>query len=210
MAAAAATSSLQKKTDIKAEFLTCSICTEPFDNEEHQAKYLPCLHTYCKSCLKRHAGRKPKFNCPNCRRQVTLPDKTVESLPNNFLVRNLKEQLDFINFEVSCGNCDKGNNAVSFCHDCGCFQCQKCVDSHQMQVLKDHKLSTLVELQNSTSKPTIQKHCETHPLQQLTLYCKEECCRVPACASCGLVGHQGHKLVDLATVVDERWLMLKD
>ena len=65
----------RRKEEFKEEFLTCSICTESYDRYEHQAKFLPCLHTYCKSCLESlaQAGQRPKFNCPQCRKLVSVP-----------------------------------------------------------------------------------------------------------------------------------------
>ena len=206
---ATSTQSNQKKADFKEEFLTCSICTELFDNGEHEAKYLPCLHSYCKSCLKQHAGSKPTFKCPNCCKEVTLPGKSVDNLPHNFLVESLKEHLDVLNFSVFCGNCDKENKAVRFCHDCGCFQCQECVDNHCMKILKHHSLSTLAELQERKSKPTVRQHCKKHPLQHLSLYCKEDGCKVPVCAVCALVNHKDHDLDDLEVVADEVEINMK-
>ena len=207
----AAATSLQKKVDLKKTFLTCSICNEPFDSGEHQAKYLPCLHSYCKSCLKsfKCSFISLRYFCPNCRFEFSLPEKTVDSLPNNFLVESLKEHLAFKSSAICCGNCEKGNQAVKFCHDCGYFQCQDCVDNHQMKILKHHKLSTLEELQEKRRKPPTQQYCKKHPLQQLNLYCKEEGCQVPVCASCGLVSHRGHTIVDLSVEADERAIEMK-
>ena len=218
---ASSTSSQKRKApDFKDEF-SCSICNKPFDNEEHQAKYLPCLHTFCKSCLKTRArpcggkyclyclkipastscpSRSEKsYHCPNCRFDFNLPGTNFDNLPNNFLIESLKEYLAFKKSAISCGNCDKGNSAVSFCHDCGCFQCQNCTDNHQMFILKHHELSTMKELYEEKRK----QRCKKHPLQTLSLYCKENACQVPVCATCGLRNHRGHTLVDLSIAADE-------
>ena len=212
---AADTTSLEKKVDLKKQFLTCSICNEPFDNGEHQAKYLHCLHSYCTSCLK--ASEKSfqswGYHCPNCHFEFCSSGKnleeTVDSLPSNFLVQSLKEHLAFKSSAVCCGNCDKGNQAVKFCHDCGYFQCQDCVDNHQMKILQHHKLSSLEEIQEKRRRPPTQKYCKKHPLQQLNLYCKEEGCQAPVCASCGLVSHHGHSIVDLSVEADEKIAEMK-
>ena len=197
----------QRQEDFNEEFLTCSICTEPYDNDQNQAKCLPCLHTYCKLCLQKVASKHPKINCPNCRSLVTLPGGTVDSLPNNFLVENLKNYHDTLNFAISCGSCeDKGNQAVSFCHDCGCFLCQECVDAHRrLGPLRMHKLSTMAELQEKKCIPMAQCHqqCKKHPKQDLTLFCREPNCKIPVCASCGHVDHRNHDLIDLSVAFDE-------
>ncbi|XP_072019700.1 E3 ubiquitin-protein ligase TRIM71-like [Amphiura filiformis] len=195
----------QRSEDFKEEFLTCSICAESYDNDTHQAKCLPCLHTYCKTCLHKHAGRWPKFNCPKCRCVVTLPGGTVDSLPNNFLVENLKEYHNLFNVAIFCGSCDEENQAVGFCHDCGCFLCQKCMDAHERLGLRlQHKLSSLTELQEKKCNPTTQTHqCKKHSKQELVLFCKEVNCKTPLCAVCGLVEHRGHELLDITAAVDE-------
>ena len=203
--AATASVDAKAKEDFVDEFLTCSICTEPYDSNEHQAKCLTCLHTYCKSCLQCYAGTRPKFNCPKCRCLIPLPSGTVDSLPNNFIVENLKEYQGILDRSVSCGNCDDDNPAVRFCHDCGSFQCQRCADNHQiMRSMRHHHLATLEELQGKKCSRMIrQQLCVKHPKQDLTLYCREPDCRVPVCASCGLVDHRGHDLIDLSAAVDE-------
>ena len=204
---AASLSPSQRQEDFKEEFLTCSICTEPYDNDQHQAKCLPCLHTYCKSCLQKLAGKRSKINCPNCHSLVTLPGGTVDSLPGNFIVENLKDYRDAFNLAVLCGSCgEEGSQAVSFCHDCGCFICQTCVDGHRrMGALRGHKLSTMAELQQQKCNPMAQRHqqCKKHPKQDLILFCKEPNCKIPVCAPCGLIDHQGHDLTDLSAALDE-------
>jgi len=58
------------------------------------ARVLPCLHSYCKTCLEKHAGGNSKFVCPNsgCSQIVTLEGgQGVDSLPTNtyFHIANL-------------------------------------------------------------------------------------------------------------------------
>ncbi|XP_072015501.1 E3 ubiquitin-protein ligase TRIM56-like [Amphiura filiformis] len=192
-----------RKKSVK--LLTCHKCNENFDDGRHQAKCLPCLHTYCKSCLMRHSGRRQKFNCPGCNKEVVLPGGTIDSLPNNFLVQNMKGHQDIFKDKIACGNCqEEGNQAMSFCHDCSCFQCQTCVDNHhKMKALNHHKLSTIKDLQEKSYNPLMQNHCQKHPMQTLTLYCRNRECRSAACASCGHTNHRGHDLIDLTAAADE-------
>ncbi len=102
----------RSKEEFVDEFLTCSICVEPYDSGTRQAKCLPCLHTYCKSCLQSVAGKGVELDCPKCRKQVKFPGETVESLPNNFLVENLREYQNIFDLSVTCGNCDDNNPAI--------------------------------------------------------------------------------------------------
>ncbi|XP_072017256.1 E3 ubiquitin-protein ligase TRIM56-like [Amphiura filiformis] len=200
---AASLSYTQRKEDFKDEFLTCSICTEPYDNDKRMAKYLPCLHTYCKSCLQSIAGKRPTLDCPKCRKLISLPRGTVDGLPNNFIVENLKEYQGIFNSSISCGSCID-DPAASFCHDCGLFLCQKCIDAHrQFGPHKQHKLLTLAELQEKKYNPLMQQqqHCLKHQKQDMTMYCTESNCKVPVCATCGLLDHRGHDLVELSVAI---------
>ena len=96
------------------------------------------------------------------------------------------------------------NKATGFCHDCGYFQCETCMDNHRkMRTLHHHKLSTVAELKEKQKDPTMQPKCEKHPNQNLTLYCREKECRVPACATCSHTTHRGHELIDIAAASAE-------
>lgn len=204
---AASMSPSQRQDDFAEEFLTCSICTEPFDDNERQAKCLPCQHSYCKSCLKRHVGKRSRLNCPNCRKVVVLTEGGISNLPNNFLVQNLRDYQDMFNFTMFCGGCDdKSNNVVSFCNECGCFLCHVCIGIHKkLRPLQAHRLSTLAELQKKKANPMMQQqmHCEKHPKQDLNMYCRAAQCKVPICATCGLIDHRGHDLIEQSAAVDE-------
>jgi len=38
--------------DEAEDLLTCSVCFNSFDNDDHKPKYLSCHHTLCLACLK--------------------------------------------------------------------------------------------------------------------------------------------------------------
>ncbi|XP_072036326.1 tripartite motif-containing protein 3-like [Amphiura filiformis] len=197
----------RKQEEFKEEFLTCPICAESYDDSKHKAKCLPCLHSFCASCLQRYIKERKSFACPKCRQTVQLETEgDLSSLPNNFIVENLKEYHDIFNLCVPCGNCDDGENAVSFCHDCVCFVCQGCVDMHQkMRSLRGHSLSTMTELREKKCNPMslCQQRCEKHPKQEMTLYCQDESCKVPVCPTCAHVEHRGHDLVYIEVTVEK-------
>ncbi len=209
---AASLSTSQMKEEFKDEFLTCSICAEPYDDSEHKAKCLPCLHTFCKSCLQKIAGKQSKIDCPKCRKLIIFSGGTVDSLPDNFIVENLKEYQDIFSLEVLCGNCDDDIQAVCFCHDCGLFLCQSCSDSHEkMRSMSNHQLVTVEELQARKCNPMKQQlsQCKKHPKQDMTMYCRNLLCKDPVCASCGLLYHQGHDLIELSVAIDNMMADLK-
>ena len=55
--------------------LTCLICRSDFDEHEHQPKFLPCFHTFFKTCLRQYVAQRgdEDIECPSCRHVSTLP-----------------------------------------------------------------------------------------------------------------------------------------
>ncbi|XP_077447858.1 tripartite motif-containing protein 3-like isoform X2 [Stigmatopora argus] len=75
---------------IDKQFLVCSICLEHYRNP----KVLPCLHTFCESCLHNYIpAQSLTLSCPVCRQTSILPEKGVGALQNNFFITNLMEVL---------------------------------------------------------------------------------------------------------------------
>ena len=82
------------KEKLQEEFLSCKICLESL----RRPKALPCLHSFCESCLKdyvrRHPGGRPGyFPCPMCRKDTYIPHGGVEDFPDNFLLLSLSDTL---------------------------------------------------------------------------------------------------------------------
>ena len=72
------------------EEITCPVCQEHF----HDPKILPCLHYYCKECVRQlalRAGGNRPFACPECRRGMVLPQNDPDQLPTAFFVNRMKE-----------------------------------------------------------------------------------------------------------------------
>ncbi|XP_052086528.1 tripartite motif-containing protein 59-like [Mytilus californianus] len=73
-------------TDAFNDLLTCTICLETFK----EPKYLPCLHTFCKSCINTYIvstvkGNNPNgFNCPVIRR--SMPVNENDEKPDTWIV----------------------------------------------------------------------------------------------------------------------------
>ncbi|XP_056298405.1 tripartite motif-containing protein 3-like isoform X1 [Pseudoliparis swirei] len=75
---------------IDKQFLVCSICLDRYSNP----KVLPCLHTFCESCLQNYIPPESlTLSCPVCRQTSILPEKGVCALQNNFFITNLMEVL---------------------------------------------------------------------------------------------------------------------
>ncbi|XP_078590445.1 uncharacterized protein LOC144870342 [Branchiostoma floridae x Branchiostoma japonicum] len=116
------------------EELSCSICLELFT----RPKVLPCQHTFCQDCLRDLVGGRRNFQCPNCRRQVSLPGRGVFGLPDNHLVTNLCEALqNQASLSGETGEQPQSGNACSFhpaeevrlyCKQCNVPVCNECLD----------------------------------------------------------------------------------
>lgn len=81
------------------ESLTCSLCTDLFDNP----RILPCQHAFCSECLKQHLETWTKegiISCPYCRGDTAVPKTGVEGFPKAFnytnqvqIYKHLQQQL---------------------------------------------------------------------------------------------------------------------
>ncbi|CAF0959579.1 unnamed protein product [Rotaria sordida] len=78
------------------DLLQCPICLEIF----HDPKVLDCQHTFCANCLKVHLASPSSsilrtsnaIDCPICRRRSNLINNSIDSLPGNYIVRDIIER----------------------------------------------------------------------------------------------------------------------
>ena len=72
-----------------AKGLDCSVCFEPFDDQNICPRILSCGHTFCTGCLERVLPADDKIPCPTCRVEVNVPQAGVAGLPKNFALLNI-------------------------------------------------------------------------------------------------------------------------
>lgn len=148
--------------EIKEDFLTCKLCNRTFSHP----KALPCLHTYCKSCIEQHItkhaikagdGTSCVF-CPTCRQVCDIPRSGVDGLQDNHLLKNLLDSMHS-HAPHRCDMChDEGikNDATYVCIRCEDFLCNDCSKSHKRtRITRDHlvmKISSMRDLYNSSQK----------------------------------------------------------
>jgi len=77
------------------DLLQCPICLEIF----YDPKVLDCQHTFCGNCLKVHLAASSRMfstenavDCPVCRRRTNLINNSIDSLPGNYIVRDIIER----------------------------------------------------------------------------------------------------------------------
>ena len=190
---------VEKGLEELEEEITCLVCQEHF----REPKILPCLHYYCKECVRQlavRAGHNRPFGCPECRRGTVLPQNDPEQLPTAFFVNRMKELHAKMEraqgkVEAVCEMCS-GGKAEAFCRQCTDFICNDCVRSHRkMKVFAGHKVVTLQELKEGGAKEISLKEappsmCKKHD-EPMKIYCFDCSCLI--CRDCVIRDHAGHK-----------------
>ena len=184
--------------DLEKE-ITCAICHEHYT----EPKVLPCCHYYCKQCIHHLAlrmGMDKPFPCPECRKDTTLPEASVDNLPTAFFLNRMKEvhsklELAHGKVEAKCEMCLE-DKAEAFCRQCTKFICADCVKSHKKmkKVFPGHKISTLEDLKEGgveeilIQEPSYEA-CKVHD-QPKNIFCYD--CDILICRDCTIKDHLGH------------------
>ena len=177
---------------------TCQVCNKTFTNP----KTLPCLHSFCASCLEREDlsdSDKSEIQCPECSKAADVEE--VTSLPNAFqILRDIAEykfvQKIYGNVDNPCEKCTSSSNskATNFCEGCNRFVCDLCVTIHRSwSEFSTHKLVRISDLKENYQKyipdPTVSSTCLEHG-KDCNLFC--ETCRKEVCHECIIKGHRDH------------------
>ena len=190
-----------------ADQLECSICLDSFTDP----KLLQCFHVFCKDCLEPMVLRDQhglSLRCPNCRHSTLLPANGVSDLHPAFHVHYLFEIRDALQKvkqgqkgqKTQCEKCKK-REANGFCHDCGKFVCEACMEVHQTwEEYSTHKVISLEQLKSDATvmvapvKKTL--YCSKHPGKELDLFCETD--QELICRDCIVKTHRDH-LYDLVS-----------
>ena len=109
----------------------CPICLELIDDP----RSLPCLHTFCLKCIKRHYVDKLSGDdvvCPVCRKEFQIPRKGLDELVHNFFIQSLvdarKSEVATHSAETRGSYCNKHKNkrVKLYCFDCKSNICMMC------------------------------------------------------------------------------------
>ena len=184
--------------DKMEEKITCPVCHEHF----RDPKILPCLHYYCKECVRQlalQAGPNCPFACPECRRRIVLSQNDPDQLCTAFFVNRMKEVHARMEkaqgkVEAICDMCS-GAKAEAFCRQCTDFICKDCVRSHGvMKVFAGHKIVTIQELKVRDKEILLKEPspamCKGHN-EQVKIFCFD--CDSLICRDCIFCDHVGHK-----------------
>lgn len=197
--------------------LQCSLCQQSF----HDARLLPCYHTFCASCLEnsclQDTGAVPSVYCPVCMDETELTFRGVDGLPKNMYVEHLLELQDISDRGArKCDLCIDNEIALSVCQVCQYNLCEFCADAHsktsrhKLISAEDSPQSLLLQSTvNGIKKNTVGStpHCDIHPAHRLSLFC--ESCNVPVCQMCSMKEHCGHKFVSVDGVNKQQEKILR-
>ena len=193
--------------------ITCSICGDLFTDP----KTIPCLHTFCKQCIEKSIESNKKMTsivrCPLCR--APLPRDDISSVPTNFTINRLveifgKRKEAGKSLRMTCGNCETGSPAITWCVDCETPLCQQCNDTHKTwKAFKSHNVVIAEEFVKNPklvlSTPEKPEACmlKSHNKQPLDLYCRT--CSSFICLYCTLKDHprKTHDFDFIDDVADE-------
>ncbi|CAG2228824.1 TRIM56 [Mytilus edulis] len=192
-----------KDTEHFDDLLTCTICLETFK----VPKYLPCLHTFCESCINTYivsSVEKGKitegFTCPVCRKIVSGEDKLEKpelwapSLPTNHFVTSMLDKQAIKKAEKMCDSCQlnkEKTKAKSWCTICEEAFCEQCEKYHKnFKISARHKLLNLQEMESGRTpfKVCEVQSCEEHPGKIIEFYCLDH--SQPCCTSCATLTHR--------------------
>ena len=217
----------EQPTPHNQEKFSCGVCLEA----HKEPKVLPCCHTFCKSCLDglvTETGPQPStskdflpiygtskkdrlsLRCPECRTEHDIPDGGVAGfltdilLENSSFVASRDKESEPVE-KLACGECEEGEPAVAYCHDCEAFICESCKAAlHKAKRYRDHSIKYLSEVDDPNSIPSntlSSLTCPVHPSEKQQAYCKT--CQCLVCVRCIVKSHQKHNLGELDAVRKE-------
>jgi hypothetical protein len=188
-----------------AKSIECPICRDVFDDP----RSLPCLHSYCKKCIKKHAENKlpgDEAECPVCREKFIVPAGGVDNLKKDFFRQELVEIQSLVapperNFCQICSDETPATAATVYCVECKQCMCDQCGKYHQkMKVSQKHEIISMGEdLDLNARLKRKASYCPNHPEEIVRYFC-EDCDRA-ICVTCALVDkHTSHSCADIGQV----------
>ncbi|XP_046380759.2 tripartite motif-containing protein 2-like [Haliotis rufescens] len=186
----------QKLTE---HFLTCTICTEVFDNP----CTLVCNHTFCRKCIVLYTKTRPEainaksLLCPFCNKmtKVSVPERRVEEWADDvkpsFVIQGLLDSFGPGSKDTTnCSYCrEEGETtpAVVWCSVCDDALCERCAHIHKRNPSSRHHdvddLSGEVKVKRKRKVM-----CREHKEQCIELLCED--CKLATCHKCCTLYHR--------------------
>ncbi|XP_077465490.1 E3 ubiquitin-protein ligase TRIM33 isoform X2 [Stigmatopora argus] len=187
---------------------TCAVCKQKFHGRECQPKLLPCLHSFCLSCIP-EPERQISVQMPGSHGQSSThivnimrcslchQDYKQIDIIDNYLIKDTSDATGTAGEKAAqvCTSCEDNAGTIGFCMECGEWLCKTCVEAHQrVKITKDHKIRTREDPNTAESVGTSGQRpvfCPTHKQEPLKLFC--ETCDTLTCRDCQLLEHKEHR-----------------
>ncbi|XP_013419853.1 tripartite motif-containing protein 2 [Lingula anatina] len=154
--------------DVENQLLSCQVCFEQYDHEEHQPKLLPCHHTFCMKCIDGLKTSKGKAKCPTCRQEVGLPPGGATHLQTNFYIMEMEELLmGMTKRQKDQDGCQThANQPLSFfCSKCETAICRDCtILSHRES--EGHVITEVAVMKGNFTKKLQERLTKLRQLMQ--------------------------------------------
>jgi len=184
---------------------SCSICLDIYADP----CLLPCLHTFCRSCIKRIA-KNGVVECPYDRKNYPLCDSAIDNLPRNFTAGDLVDVVAAIEGRkvFACEGCNDCKDAVEFrCNTCGISLCDFGAKAHRRSTaFFDHVVDRFdvsskdVSSLKAVTQRSRDSFCSEHPGLRLDFFCESPGCDKPVCLYCVNDDHKAHQYGTIAKV----------
>lgn len=105
------------------EFLSCTVCTLPFDSKDKKPMTLSCGHSFCAKCIQSFSS------CPTCRASFNKGNEK----PNYTLIALVEQITDKINVSIlkKVQHCNTHKREIDrFCKQCCILMCSVCQCPH--------------------------------------------------------------------------------
>ncbi|XP_071116547.1 uncharacterized protein [Haliotis cracherodii] len=184
---------------LEEHFLTCTICTEVFDNP----CTLVCYHTFCRKCVVNYTKTRPEaisaksLLCPFCSKmtKVSSPEKPVEAWADDvkpsFVIQGLLDSFGPGCKETKNCTCCQAEGETTpanvWCSICDDALCKSCAKAHRrFPATRHHDVLDL-----SSEVTTIRKRkvmCNEHKDECIKFLCKD--CKKATCHTCCVIYHR--------------------
>ncbi|XP_046555430.1 tripartite motif-containing protein 3-like [Haliotis rubra] len=184
---------------LQEHFLTCTICTEVFDNP----CTLVCYHTFCRKCVVNYTKTKPEainaksLLCPFCSKmtKVTSPERSIDEWADDvkpsFVIRGLLDSFGpGCKDTKNCTCCHREGEttpATVWCSVCDDALCDVCARVHsRISSTRHHDTTALTSEAIIPRKRNIK--CKEHKDENIKFLCKD--CKKVTCHTCCVIYHR--------------------